>query len=212
MTGGGSGKPNSVMGKSPDGVEMRPYNAGMKGLKGSPDEGGVRVPLFVRWDKHWPAQEIDRIAGDIDIFPTLAAIAGATLPPNQVEGRNLLPLIRDPSAAWEDRYLFTHVGRWDTGQEPNDFQWKNFSVRNQRFRFVNDKQLFDMQADPGQTTNVIDKHADVVSQMRKAYDEWWKVTRPMMVNEGAEMSVTKPFHELYSRQLREKGIPEWNAP
>jgi hypothetical protein len=59
---------------------------------------------------------------------------------------------------------------------------------------------------------VIDKHADVVSQMRKAYDEWWKVTRPMMVNEGAEMSVTKPFHELYSRQLREKGIPEWNAP
>jgi arylsulfatase len=80
MTGGGSGKPNTAMGKSVDGVEMRPYNAGMKGLKGSPDEGGVRVPFFVRWDKHWPAQDIDRIAGDIDIFPTLAAIAGAELP------------------------------------------------------------------------------------------------------------------------------------
>ncbi len=212
MTGGASGKPNSVMGKSADGVEMRPYNAGMKGLKGSPDEGGVRVPFFVRWDKHWPSQDIDRIAGDIDIFPTLAAIAGAELPENQVEGRNLLPLVNDPSTAWEDRYLFTHVGRWETGQEPNDFQWKNFSVRNQRFRFVNDKQLFDMQADPGQTTNVLDQHPEVASSMRKVYDEWWKVTRPMMVNEGAEMSATKPYHELYNKQLKDKGIPEWEAP
>jgi L-rhamnose mutarotase len=48
--------------------------------------------------------------------------------------------------------------------------------------------------------------------MRKAYDEWWKVTRPMMVNETAEMSVTKPYHELYHKQLKEKGIPEWEAP
>ena len=176
------------------------------------DEGGVRVPFFVRWDKHWPAQDIDRIAGDIDIFPTLAAIAGAELPENQVEGRNLLPLANDPSTAWEDRYLFTHVGRWETGQEPNEFQWKNFSVRNQRFRFVNDKQLFDMQADPGQTTNVLDQHPEVASSMRKAYDEWWKVTRPMMVNEGAEMSATKPYHELYNKQLKDKGIPEWEAP
>ena len=93
------------------------YNAGMKGLKGSADEGGVRVPFFVRWDgRIEPGRDMDRIAAHIDILPTLAALAGAELPTGQVEGRNLLPLIEDPDAEWSDRYLFTHKGRWKTGQ------------------------------------------------------------------------------------------------
>ena len=182
----------------------------MKGLKGSTDEGGVRVPFFVRWDGHWPAgRDIDRIAGDIDIFPTLANIAGARLPEHQVDGRSLVCLLDKPSGDWSDRYLFTHVGRWETGREPNDFQWKNFSVRNQQFRLVNNTDLFDMETDPSQTTNVIDQHAETVSEMRTAYDAWWKETRPMMVNEDASMSKVRPFHELYNQQLKLSGIPDW---
>ncbi len=45
--------------------------------------------------------------------------------------------------------------------------------------------------------------------MRTAYDEWWKKTRPMMVNESAPMSRTRPFHELYNAQLQNGGIPDW---
>jgi arylsulfatase A-like enzyme len=210
MTGGGSGKPGQVMGRSAEGVEMKPYNAGMRGLKGSTDEGGVRVPFFVRWDGVLAAnREIDIIGGDIDVFPTLAEIAGAELPTGQVEGRSLLPLLKDPTAPWDDRYLFTHVGRWETGKEPNDFQWKQFSVRNQRFRFVNNKELFDMLDDPGQTKNVIEMYPEVVEAMRSAYDEWWKKTRPMMVNETAPMSPTRPFHERYNAQRQNGGIPDW---
>ncbi|MFN9719469.1 MAG: arylsulfatase [Planctomycetota bacterium] len=210
MTGGGSGKPGQVMGHTADGLEMKPFNAGMRGLKGSTDEGGVRVPLFVRWDGIFPAgQEINMIAGDIDLFPTLAEIAGAALPPGQVEGRSLLPLLKNPSAPWDDRYLFTHVGRWSTGEEPNDYQWKQFSVRNQRFRFVNNTELFDMIDDPGQTRNIIRTHPEIAESMRLAYDEWWKKTRPMMVNESAPMSTTRPFHELYNAQLKNGGIPDW---
>ncbi len=212
MTPGGSGKPGEVMGTAPDGSEMRPFNAGMKGLKGTPNEGGVRVPFFVRWDGKLPAkQDVDRIAGDIDIFPTITALAGAPLPENQVEGRNLVPLITDPKANWPDRFLFTHVGRWPTGKDPNAFQWNHFSVRNQRFRFVNNTELFDMEADPAQTLNVIEKHPNVVTEIRSAYDTWWKDTRPMMVNESAEMSPVKPYFELYDAQLKDGGIPEWEG-
>jgi len=39
----------------------------------------------------------------------------------------LLPLIEDPQASWEDRYLFTHRGRWKTGANPDDHQWKGFA-------------------------------------------------------------------------------------
>ncbi len=211
MTGGGSGRLGKPLGKSPDGKAMLPYNAGMKGLKGSADEGGVRVPFFVRWDGRIRAgAHSDRIAAHIDVFPTLAALAGAKLPAGQVGGRSLLPLLEDSKAPWTDRYLFTHKGRWRTGSEPNDHQWKGFAVRNQRFRLVGTNALYDMQADPGQKTNVIDKHPDVVKAMRKAYDAWWKKTRPMMVNENVPMSPTRPFHVLYKKQLESGGIPMWN--
>ena len=202
-----------MLGRTADGKPLEFYNAGMKGLKGSADEGGVRVPFFVRWDgRIEPGRDVDRIAAHIDLLPTLAALAGATLPAGQVEGRSLLPLIRDAQAAWTDRYLYTHKGRWPTGSNPDNHQWKGFAVRNQRWRFVDNTALYDMQRDPGQTANVIDEHPQVVRRMRSAYEAWWKETRPLMVNEEAPMSPTRPFHELYSKQMETTGIPDWKAP
>lgn len=215
VPGGADAVPGKPLGRSADGRSLPPFNAGMKGLKGSAEEGGVRVPFFVRWDGHIAAgRDIDRIAAHIDVLPTLAALAGAKLPEKQVEGRSLLPLIENPQAAadWPDRLLFTHVGRWPTGANPDDFQWKNFSVRNQRFRFVGGDELFDMAADPGQTTNVIDQHPDMAKELRAAYDAWWKATRPLMVNESAPLSPTRPFFELFQQQMQAGGIPNWTPP
>ncbi len=213
MTGGGSGRIGQPLTTLDDGTKLMLYNAGMKGLKGSVDEGGVRVPFFIRWDGHIaPGRDVDTIAAHLDILPTLAALADAPLPKSQVTGRSLLPLIESDDVQWEDRYLFSHKGRWKTGEDPNLYQWKNFSVRNQQFRFVENNALYDMLADPGQTTNVIDEHPDVVAAMRAAYEEWWKTTRPMMVNESAPMSPTRPFHEAYRKQLEQGGIPDWVPP
>jgi arylsulfatase len=211
MTGGGSGK--GVIGTTADGKKLEFYNAGMKGLKGSVDEGGVRVPFFIRWDgRIKPGRDIDRIAAHLDLLPTLAALAGVPVPKDQVEGRNLLPLLQAPEAAWPDRYMFSHKGRWKTGDNPDNHQWEDFSVRNQRFRFAENIALYDMQDDPGQTKNVIAEHPEVVQQMRAAYDDWWKKTRPQMVNENAPMSPTRPFHEWYKQQLETTGIPAWTPP
>jgi len=200
------------IGHASDGTELSRYNAGMKGLKGSVDEGGVRVPFFVRWDgKLEPGRTLSQVVAHIDVFPTLAAIAGAALPVHQVEGRSLLGLLANSDAAWKDRYLFDHTGRWPTGAEPSDFQRKNFTVRNTQFRMVGDDALFDMLADPGQTKNCIDRYPVVAAAMLEAYDQWWKITRPMMVNETAPMSPTKPFHEAFDAQERTQGIPEWEG-
>jgi len=131
MTGGGSGKPGKDLA---DGHPF--YNAGMKGLKGTPDEGGVRVPFFVRWPgKVNGGKEVERIAAHIDVFPTLAALANAELPADQVEGRNLLPLIENPTVEWPDRHLFTQKARWKTGSEPNEHQWQGFAVRRRIIRY-----------------------------------------------------------------------------
>lgn len=227
-TGGGSGTP---------GKDLAPgypfYNADQKGMKGSTDEGGVRVPFFIRWDGHIESgRDIETMAAHIDLLPTFAAMASADIPKGQVEGRSLLPLIEGRADGWEDRYFYTHKARWETGAEPNDFEWVNFGVRNQRFRYVGPNagkpkrakkgqpeeapnstgELYDMEADPSQTTNIIGDYPEVAEKMRAAYDDFWKEARPLMVNETAPMSPTKPFHELYNKQLETSGIPDWTPP
>lgn len=212
MTGGGSGRPNKPLGKLPDGTPMDFYNAEQKGLKGSADEGGLRVPFFIRWDGKFKAgRDLDTLSAHIDILPTLAEISGAKFPANQVEGRSFLPLLDGSADTLPDRFLFTQKARWATGSEPNLHQWTGWSVRSQRFRLVGDE-LFDMIADPGQTKNVAAQHPEVIKEMRSAYDKFWKEARPLMVNEKAPMSKTRPFHLWYDEQMNNGGIPDWNPP
>jgi len=195
------------------------YNGGMKGLKNSNDEGGSRVPFFVRWPGRIEAgRDVDTLAAHIDILPTLAALAGAPIPEKQVEGRSLLPLLQtDASVDWADRCIFNHICRWKTGANPDDFKDVHFSARNQRYRLVGPKragqpELYDMVEDPGQKTNVAEKHPEVVKAMLDAYHQYWKEARPLMVNEDAPMSPVRPYHVAYAAQLENGGIPEWQEP
>lgn len=222
MTGGGSGRPNNALAP---GYPF--FNAGMKGLKGSTDEGGVRVPFFVRWTGKIPGgRDISSLAAHIDVLPTLAAFAGAEPPAPQVEGRSLLPLLENPAAPWADRFLFTHVARWRTGANPDDFRDVNYAVRNQRFRLVGPSaakkgagakpsepvRLYDLEADPGQTRDVLAQFPEVAAQMRSAYEAFWAEARPLLVNESAPMSPTRPFWVAFEAQKAAEGIPTWEAP
>src|SRR5262249_52366766 len=98
---------------------VRIYNAGMRGSKVTPYLGGTRVPAFCRWPGVFKPGEVSALTAHLDVFPTLAELAGAKVPKavaDKLEGRSLVPLLRDPRAKWADRLLFTHVGRWGRGQ------------------------------------------------------------------------------------------------
>jgi arylsulfatase len=186
------------------------YNAGMRSRKGSPYEGGTRVPAFFRWRGRTKAgADIDRLAGHIDIFPTLVELCRGTVPEKvKLDGRSLVPLLKDPKAEWPDRYLFVHRGRWDRGKV-KEAKYSNCAVRSQRFRLVNNKELYDIENDPGEKSNVIDKYPAVVAAMRKAYDKWWQEVLGQMVNEDVPYAKENPFRVLYLKQKDEKGIPAW---
>jgi arylsulfatase len=194
-----------------NGQPVQLFTAGLKNHKGSPNEGGTRVPAFWRWKGVLAeGQDVDGLTAHIDLFPTFAQLAGANNPANnQVEGRSLVPLLDDPNASWEDRYLFTHRGRWPKGANPDDSKYDSCAVRNERFRLVNNGELYDIDADPGETKNVAAEHPSVVAKMRAAYDDWWQETRPLMVNEAVPNSPVKPFWVLYEKQAEAEGIPEW---
>jgi len=212
QAGGRRRRPRRQKGKKPaPPVRNRQlFNAGMKGKKGSANEGGTRVPCFVRLKGTTPAGiDVGALTAHIDIFPALAEICGGKLPDVKLDGRSFAPLLKDPKAAWANRFIFVHRGRWGKGQAAKA-KYSACAVRTQRFRLVGNKELYDIAADPGEKINVIDKHPDQVAKMRKAYDQWWSEVLPAMVNENAPVPKANPFKTLYRKQAAsEKGIGVW---
>ena len=141
----------------PNGVR---WNGGMRGRKGSTDEGGVRSPLYLRWPARIKAGAVvPQIASVRDLLPTLCDLAGVpTTNRKPLDGVSLKQLLEKPGSTADsrpDRVLIN--------------QWKNkISVRNQRFRLDDKTRLYDMVADPGQKTNVAARHPKVVEELGMA--------------------------------------------
>jgi arylsulfatase len=70
---------------------------------------------------------------------------------------------------------------------------------------VNNRELYDLEHDPGETTNVLDGQPDEARRLRAAYDDWWESILPCLENEEAVGPKTNPYHDLYYRQF---GRPE----
>ena len=82
-------------------------------------------------------------------------------------------------------------------------------MRNNRFQLVNNSELYDLKVDPGEMTNVIAEHVEVVAKMRGAYDRWWSEILPTLENEDAVGPSVNPFKELYWKQFgKAAGIPK----
>jgi len=180
------------------------FNAGMRGAKVTPYQGGTRVPSFWRWPAGFRGgADVAALTAHIDVFPTLAELAGVTLRGgvrDQVEGRSLVPLLKDPHAEWPDRTLVTHVGRWPRGEAARA-KYAQCSIRDARFTLVNNAELYDLKADPGESRNVIADHPDEVAKLRAAYDRWWDETLPRLENENAVGPKVNPYKERYWRQF-----------
>ena len=137
------------------------WNGGMKGRKGSTDEGGVRSPLFVKWPaKIKPGKTIRSISSVTDLLPTLADMAGIEYTPARpLDGINIKSALLDDYSPAPDRMIFTH--------------WRDkVSVRTQRFRLDNSGALFDIIADPEQRSPVTEQHPNITATLRTVADEW----------------------------------------
>jgi arylsulfatase len=181
------------------------FNAGMRSGKVTAFQGGTRVPCFFRWPagKIPAGAECAALSAHLDFFPTLAEITGVSLSEEvkkQVEGRSLLPLLKDPKAQWKDRTLVHHVGRWPHGKAA-EAKYDKCAIQNSRFTLVGNEQLFDLKNDPGESKNVIAEHPEVVAELRTAYDRWWQEVQPLLVNEDAVGPKINPLKELYWKQF-----------
>jgi arylsulfatase A-like enzyme len=188
------------------------FNAGMRGKKGSEYDGGHRVPFFA----HWPAagwnreQRNNTLCHAVDVAPTLLEVARAAAPPAvKFDGRSIRRLleIAQAPADWPDRFLVT-----DSQRVRDPIKWKQTAVMAQDWRLVNGVELFDMRTDPGQRSNVIDKHPEQAARMRAFYDAWWTELEPTFAR-TTEIYLGHPDHpvvQLNGHDWIQEALPPWS--
>ncbi|MFT3880959.1 MAG: arylsulfatase [Gemmatales bacterium] len=183
------------------------FNAGMRGKKNTPYTGGTRVPSFWRWPGVFPqGVDVTQLTCHWDVVPTLTELVGLKLEgevAKQVEGRSLVPLLKDSKADWNNRTFITHVGRWPRGKA-EEGKYAGASIRDVRwhlvFKSADKKELFDLYNDPGEQTDVASKNPEIVRRMTQAFDIWWEETTPLLVNEAAIGPSVNPLRAAYWKQ------------
>lgn len=143
------------------------WNGGMKGRKGSVDEGGVRSTCFLRWPAKLPAGlTVTQIAGAIDLLPTLLSLTRVNrVGDKPLDGRDLSLLLLARSTDWPDRRIFsTWAGK--------------ASVRTQQYRLDDQGQLFDMQADPSQSRPINSREPALAAELTAAVAAWRQEVLP----------------------------------
>ncbi len=206
------------------------YNAGLKGFKGSPHEGGTKVPFFIRWPGKLDAgRTVESLQNHYDILPSLAEIADIDISDIlNLDGQSFFPYLMNKSYKGDERYRFIHCGRWplhpnnvsnqllnpnwlgtEESSNPDNHKYKNCAVRNERYRLVNNSELYDIINDLGETTDISSQYPKVVENMRKEYDKWWNDVRPLMINEHIPLAEEKPYWINYYKQKELQGIPDW---
>lgn len=186
-----------------DGPVVKGYNAGMRGIKASMYEGGHRVPFYI----HWPnggldeGRDIDALTAHYDVFPTLVDLCQLEVNPDiNFDGQSMVPLMNGETKDFEDRMVFVST-QFSATQVP----WKRTAVMHKNWRLVEATELYDLNTDPGQTTNVAEQYPDMVEKLKSAYDNWWAEISPtfeekpyFIVGHEAENPMTLFCHDWHS--------------
>jgi arylsulfatase A-like enzyme len=147
--------------------------------KGTNFEGGFRVPCVMRWPGVIPPGQIcAEVVGTMDLLPTFASLAGAQLPERKIDGRDIGPLMRGEAGATSPHEVFFHYdgsnrlvavrsGPWKL-MFPQDYSSAQPGTGGHPGRGVKrsiELSLFHLTDDIGETTNLVDKHPEVVARL-----------------------------------------------
>ena len=144
----------------------------LRGLKGSLYEGGIRVPMIVRWPgKVRPGTTSDHVVGFEDILPTLAEIAGAAAAgvPKGLDGISFAPMLRG-SKQPERPFLYREFSGYGGQVSVRMGKWK--AVR-QRLHRKSDApiELYDLDKDIGESNDLAAAHPAIVAKARRLIAE-----------------------------------------
>ncbi|MFK8041165.1 sulfatase-like hydrolase/transferase, partial [Congregibacter sp.] len=169
-------------------IGLPDVNHPFRGWKISQFEGGIRVPLFVKWPARIPAGTVSQTpVAHIDMMPTLLAAAGASKPEGvEIDGENLLPLVYregevESEQNWDRETLFWQSGHYRVVRHGD---WKLQVTARPDKRW-----LFNLAEDPTEQDNLIDSNSEKLSELMALLDEHQRQSRGPLYPTVTEMPI-----------------------
>lgn len=165
-------------GLSNDGTNRRDLattNFPLRAGKGHLYEGGIKVPLFVKWGKNFkPHKDSESMVMLMDIYPTVLDVIGQK-PLSGKDGKSILPVLKQ-SEKWNNRTTFWYSPNARPG---NTGDSKSISIRSGNWKLINfyEKNIFELynlESDPGEKENLASKYPEKVKEMSDNVKNWEK--------------------------------------
>jgi arylsulfatase A-like enzyme len=142
-------------------------NGKLRGHKTNLYEGGIRVPMIARWPGRVPAGRTSgHVAANWDMWTTFAELAGGA-PPQETDGISLLPTLLDRGGQRSHESLYWEFHARGASQAVRMGRWKGIRTEIRK-RPDAPIELYDLEADPGETTDVAASNPAIVSRIRQA--------------------------------------------
>lgn len=161
------------------GLSESASQAPLRAGKGSLYEGGIRVPLMIRWPGHIAPGATDQVSLGADLFPTIATIANAGLPDTgDIDGWDLSPLWRGGAVAGGQPRTWYYPHYHGASLRPGA------AIRSENYKLIEtydpvDLELYDLAADPYETANLAEtkseKAQELLGELRAYLDQVCKV-------------------------------------
>jgi len=152
--------------------------AGLRGLKGSLYDGGIRVPLIARWPgKIQSGTQSNLLAAFYDLMPTFAEVAGAQ-PPKEIDGISFLPeLTGKPQTP--HKFLYWEFAAYGGQQAIRSGDWKLIRQNMGRPRQTDagKPELYHLSKDPGESKDLADQYPERVAELMKLMQEQHKPSK-----------------------------------
>jgi arylsulfatase A-like enzyme len=171
-------------------------NKPLQGHKFDVFEGGVRVPMILRWPGQVPADKVyDKMVSSMDVFPTLIEAAGLQMSEDQhIDGVDLLPFIQGENKSKPHEWLCWQNRSWLPKTEGDSVsptpKVHNSAIRKGNWKLVrlNEKldsvdrppawRLYNLENDIGEQNDVSDKHRKIVKELSSLFDSWRSSMHP----------------------------------
>jgi arylsulfatase A-like enzyme len=146
-------------------MEFFNSNGSLRGMKRDLFEGGLRVPLIVRWTGHVRSNiSTDHLCGFQDILPTLVAAAGGEVP-DGIDGISFLPtLLGDDASQRKHEYLYWEFSEQGGKRAIRKGPWKLVQLQMGKPKPAA-PQLYHLLDDPSETTNLAEENPQLVQQL-----------------------------------------------
>ena len=162
-------------GLSNDGTKKRDLatsNFPLRAGKGWLYDGGIKVPLFVKWPNHFqPKEDNESLVMLMDVFPTVLDITSKKS--LNTNGKSFLPILKNDEK-WTDRTVFWHSSK---ARPVNTGDTKSSAIRKGNFKLINwykegRTELYDISKDPFEQNNIANSKPTLTKQLLEELNSW----------------------------------------